>query len=201
MTWDEYYNAFYDWSESTQISRLSSLTDFGPSDEIFEIAQNFYDEKIATRLIRKALNYGVKFTTEEIVELLNWVSKDIYNELAQANSNPYTYETLDELYCLVDVKIIEKLAKKYKISDPEEDEFEIEVEPEQPKGPGFWETLFALLGSESTDNQSSKPHNGRCNGDCANCPPHYGYRYGRWYYGHDHIEGCEFGGNKGGGGL
>ena len=68
MTWDEYYNAFYDWSESTQISRLSSLTDFGPSDEIFEIAQNFYDEKIATRLIRKALNYGVKFTTEEIIQ-------------------------------------------------------------------------------------------------------------------------------------
>lgn len=36
--------------------------------------------------------------------------------------------------------------------------------------------------------------------DCANCPPYYGYRYGRWYYGHDHIEGCEFGGNKGNGG-
>lgn len=200
MTWDEYYTEFYGWAESTQISRMSTLTDFGPSDEVREIAQNFYDEKIATRLIRKALNYGVKFTTEEIVELLNWVSKDIYNELAQANSNPYTYETLDELYCLVDDNIIEKLAKKYKIRDPQENEFEIEVE-EQPKGPGFWGTLIALLGSASIDNHSSKPHNGRCNGDCANCPPHYGYRYGRWYYGHSHVRGCEFGGNKGDGGL
>lgn len=44
-----------------------------------------------------------------------------------------------------------------------------------------------------------KKHSGKCDGDCANCPPHYGYRYGRWYYGHDHIEGCEFGGNKGSG--
>ena len=44
-----------------------------------------------------------------------------------------------------------------------------------------------------------KEHNGRCNGDCANCPPHYGYRYGRWYYGRDHIHGCQFGGNRGGG--
>ena len=201
MTWDEYYNGFYDWSESTQISKLSTLTDFGSSDEVCEIAQNFYDEKIATRLIRKALNCGVKFTTEEIVELLNWVSNDIYNELAQANSDPYTYETLDELYCLVDDEIIEKLAKKYNIHDPEEDEIEIEVEPEQPKGPGFWGTLFALLGSAPIDNHSSKSHNGRCNGDCANCPPHYGYRYGRWYYGHGHIEGCEFGGNKGDGCL
>ena len=41
-----------------------------------------------------------------------------------------------------------------------------------------------------------KKHTGKCDGDCANCPPHYGYRYGRWYYGHDHIEGCVFGGNK-----
>lgn len=46
----------------------------------------------------------------------------------------------------------------------------------------------------------SKKHNGKCDGDCANCPPHYGYRYGRWYYGHSHSEGCEFGGNKNNGG-
>ena len=45
-----------------------------------------------------------------------------------------------------------------------------------------------------------KAHNGKCNRDCANCPAHYGYRYGRWYYGHNHVEGCEFGGNRGGGG-
>ena len=41
----------------------------------------------------------------------------------------------------------------------------------------------------------------RCNGDCANCPPHYGYRHGRWYYGKGHQYGCEFGGNKGDGSL
>ena len=48
--------------------------------------------------------------------------------------------------------------------------------------------------------QKKKKHTGRCDGDCANCPPHYGYRHGRWYYGHSHIEGCVFGGNKGDGG-
>ena len=37
----------------------------------------------------------------------------------------------------------------------------------------------------------------RCNGDCAHCPPHYGYRYGRWYYGHGHQHGCQRGGNGG----
>lgn len=53
---------------------------------------------------------------------------------------------------------------------------------------------------ETKSAPQKKKHNGRCDGDCANCPPHYGYRHGRWYYGHDHIEGCEFGGNKGSGG-
>ena len=37
---------------------------------------------------------------------------------------------------------------------------------------------------------------GHCTGDCENCPPHYGYRYG-----HDHQYGCEFGGNRGSGGM
>ena len=198
MTWDEYYMNFYEWAESTQISRLSSLTDFGPSDEIVEVVQNFYDEKVATRLVRKALDYGVKFTTDEIIELRSWVSEEIYPVLVQANSDPYTYEKLDELYGFVDDKIIEKLAKKNKVRSPMDEEPE---EVEQVKGPGFFGTLFAILGAVSSDSYSSKPHNGRCNGDCANCPPHYGYRYGRWYYGHDHTRGCEFGGNKGGGGL
>ena len=40
-----------------------------------------------------------------------------------------------------------------------------------------------------------------CDGDCANCPPHYGYRYGRWYYGKGHQYGCELSGNKGDGSL
>ena len=35
------------------------------------------------------------------------------------------------------------------------------------------------------------------NGDCTNCPAHYGYRYGRWYYGHGHQHGCQRGGNGG----
>ena len=46
-----------------------------------------------------------------------------------------------------------------------------------------------------------KKHDGHCDGDCANCPSHYGYRYGRWYYGKGHQYGCEFGGNKGDGSL
>ncbi len=38
MTWDEYYDKFYDWANSTQISRISQLTSFGSADELCEVA-------------------------------------------------------------------------------------------------------------------------------------------------------------------
>ena len=63
-------------------------------------------------------------------------------------------------------------------------------------------TLFAgIAGASEGIKDVQNRHNGKCNGDCAHCPPHYGYRYGRWYYGHDHTHGCEFGGNKGSGSM
>ena len=71
-----------------------------------------------------------------------------------------------------------------------------------PKRPGFFATLFGVIaGIDMASGSNQHRHNGRCNGDCAHCPPHYGYRYGRWYYGHNHVHGCEFGGNKGSGSM
>ena len=61
--------------------------------------------------------------------------------------------------------------------------------------------VFEALAAASLlfDDSGTKKHNGRCDGDCANCPPHYGYRYGRYYYGRCHQHSCQFGGNCGGG--
>ena len=53
----------------------------------------------------------------------------------------------------------------------------------------------AQLISDLTKKKNTPAH--RCNGDCDHCPPHYGYRYGRWYYGHGHQRGCQRGGNGG----
>lgn len=52
--------------------------------------------------------------------------------------------------------------------------------------------------NDSSSNSSfGRSSSHRCNGDCDNCPAHYGYRYGRWYYGHGHQHGCERCGNGG----
>ena len=77
----------------------------------------------------------------------------------------------------------------------------LEKTDEQTEQEWTWETTCSEETKKTTATKLSKPkkHSGKCDGDCANCPPHYGYRHGRWYYGHSHIEGCVFGGNKGDG--
>ena len=59
MKWEDYYDRFWDWAESTKISRISSLTDFTSSAEVVEIANEFFDEKIGSRLVKRALDQGI----------------------------------------------------------------------------------------------------------------------------------------------
>lgn len=291
MTWAEYYDKFYDWSESTQISRLSSVKDFGPASEVCEIAEAFWDEKIASRLIRKALAAGVKFSSDDVTNLEGVVTDDLFMELTQSLGNSMSWELfyehfydwkmatrrsnaiaqkqfgpaqevvdiavelldeesatklignayaagvrfsaeeilqldgsvsgsiiaklamnatdtltaedLDNLSYLMSDAEIEKVAKKHGITVEEvEEEFWAEPAPVRKRsGLGLFGAILVGLSLFGRTDKPQKWYNGRCNGDCANCPPHYGYRYGRWYFGRHHHHGCQFGGNHGGGGL
>ena len=99
MTWAEYYDKFYDWSESTQISRLSSVTNFGPADEICEIAAAFSDEKIANRLIRKAIAAGVPFSCDHVSDLEGIVADELFLELTKTLGGNMTWEAFyDHFY-------------------------------------------------------------------------------------------------------
>lgn len=122
-----------------------------------------------------------------------------------------TAEDMEYLYGEIDDEVIIEICKQRNILLPEalreEEEEDIYIddfisEPPAPKR-GFFGTLATIFtgASAGVSSAQGRRHNGRCNGDCANCPPHYGYRYGRWYYGHDHDHGCEFGGNKGSGSM
>lgn len=205
MEWDEYYKKFGEWATSTQISRLSALTSYGPSDEVAEVAQGLMDETAASRLIRRALAAGVQFTAEEICELVNCCNAAVMNALLENSLCAFTREQLEDLWGAVDDAVLEQTARRCRVKLFDDDEEEEDDEPEQAEFPppkrrrepklGFWTLLgAALLGASGNDR-----HGGRCTGDCAHCPPHFGYRYGRWYYGHGHVYGCEFGGNRGDG--
>lgn len=221
-TWDEYYEKFYDWAESTQVRNLSALTSLGSADEVAEIIIELQvNIPAANRLLKKAVEAKLEFSASDLIEFLCENDKKLAVAAVYNSVNRLTAEDMEDLYGEVDDEVIIEICSKRNLTLPEElreeedesdfmkDEFLDEVNIyiddvayEKPKKLGFFRKLFAMLGAAvSIDNSSHKRHNGRCTGDCANCPPHYGYRYGRWYYGHDHVYGCEFGGNKGSGSM
>jgi len=201
MEWADYYDRFFDWADSTQISRISSLTDFDSdcSAEVLEIAQCFIDNKVAMRLINKAIAGGVRFSVDEVMELTSMVDKPILTRLADTATEPFSKEQLEELYMLIDDDVFERVSKRSNVDIFADEDEDIPVEQAPEPKLGFFTKLGLALGVASEFSGGKKEHNGRCDGDCAHCPPHYGYRYGRWYYGHHHQHGCEFGGNKGDG--
>lgn len=167
LSWGDFYTEAYRWSEEDTLRRISKLREFGPSDEVCEAIGEMPNRKCADALWQRAVAAGGRFTIDELEEMGK-------------------------------VQVI------YRIPDADDAQERACGEPERTgpakqreKGLGFLGTLFfAMLGSWL--GRGKKKHDaGRCDGDCAHCPPHYGYRYGRWYYGHGHQHGCQRGGNGG----
>ncbi len=207
MTWEHFFERFFDLSQSTQKSYSYKLTDYGPADEVFEVLSEFAfcDKKLANRFASKALDYGVRFTPEHTLDMATLIDKSVLSRMAETAVPAFDRNQLDEIYTLIDDDAFERISREQNIdifADEELDEYEPEEEiAPQPKRHGFFSALFgAIAVNTALENSRKKRHNGRCNGDCANCPPHYGYRYGRWYYGHSHQYGCEYNGNRGDGG-
>ncbi|MDD3137805.1 MAG: hypothetical protein PHX08_02390 [Lachnospiraceae bacterium] len=232
-TWEEYYEKFYDWAESTQSRNLSQLTTLGDVDEVAEIIIELQvNVSAANRLLKRADEMKMKFKADDLIEFLNICDMKLAEEAVSNSVSRLCEADMEDLYGYISDELIVDICRQRKFqlpedmreeeeyeegADYEEDDEEIEekeseddfyedpveeyIAPQRKQRGGFLATLFAgLAGAAEGISDVSNHHNGKCNGDCANCPPHYGYRYGRWYYGHDHMHGCEFGGNKGGGG-
>lgn len=272
MQWCDFYDAFWDWSDSTRRTRISSLEDIGSGDEVVEAVLEIEDPKVKAQLIRKAIKLGAEFSSDDFMNLDGELSDELYEELGKYtgfdHNDPYFDEdnmTWDDFECCysdwneellarrigklndfgdpesvseaimcmpnskLEDALYEKAVKKGVrfteeqlenmghvehqlknaldnfLTDDQIDQFvanaeaivdDYEREKKKQKRIGFWGTVIGIL---SSINQASsrRVNSHKCNGDCANCPPHYGYRYGRWYYGHGHMHGCERGGNGG----
>lgn len=158
MDWDTYYEKFYDWATSTQISRMSSLTSFGKSSEVAEVAQEYMDERAASRLVKKAVAYGVQFTPEEIYDLSGCCDTSAMNELLRSAKCSLTQEQLEDLWGAADDEVLALVAKRNHVTlfeddaieDPSaEDDLYLE-EPVQNKPKlGFFSKLGLALGIAS----------------------------------------------------
>ncbi len=194
-TWELYYERHFDWSDADKVNRAKELESFGEQEEVYEVATSFMDSKLCTQFLMQAVEKGVRFSPENILLLVYDIEEIFIWQFVNYNNAPYTNEQLEELSSFLDEAKMKKLAKRSGVK------YMIEEPVQSSKGLGFWGFLGALGAIADASNKGEKKDTGRCDGDCANCPPHYGYRYGRWYYGHDHTEGCTRGGNRGGGGI
>ncbi len=61
MIWAGYYDKFYDWSESTQVKKLSSVGSLGRADEVTEVMIElaYNHEDVVNRIARKTIFTGV----------------------------------------------------------------------------------------------------------------------------------------------
>lgn len=192
MTWGEFYEGFYEWSYSTQKSYTYRLSDYGPAEQVWEVAEElaFQDEAFITRFLGNAFTAGVRFTPAQVLEMIGIVQ-----------------EQLEEIYLMIDDESFQRISARAAIDvfdDVSGADFPakdaISAPPRKRKG-GLFSTLAAMAFGSALVDRTKKEHPGHYNGDCTKCPPHYSYRHGRWYYGKGHQYGCEFGGNKGAGGV
>ena len=134
MTWDDYFEKINDWSVSTAVSKISSLEDMGAPDEIVDALNiiAFEDEKGTTRLLNRALQHGVKFSGENLAEIVGLCAEDSFKKALYQSADAFTAQDLEDLYGCVDDEFIIDLAKRYKISAPTDlaDEYEEELCPD-----------------------------------------------------------------------
>ena len=104
MTWDDYYERFYDLSLSTQKGYAYKLTSYGDAEEVFEVLSEFafYDKQFATRFASKAVDGGVHFSPDHVLEMALLVDKPVLSRMAETAVPAFDAEQLEEIYMLID---------------------------------------------------------------------------------------------------
>lgn len=221
MEWEEFYEAFT--SGEDILDKFVFLESYSSSDEVLEVAGALEDKNHRIALLMSAHRWGTVFELEDFVDLYYYLDDEKLRDYILINSEmEYSKDELELIEGYVSDEAIEFVAQKNGFTYFDESPFakyvdeingDIEIKQKthvvqevKSQSGGLLKGLLggaALLAGVFVGSifhgasENNKPR--VCNGDCANCPPHYGYRYGRWYYGHDHTGGCEFGGNRGSG--
>lgn len=121
-TWDEYYEKFYDWAESTRVKNLTYLESVGDGDEVVEVLIELEGNKnAATRLLRKAVEEKIVFTGDALANLFLWdFDEKLVTEAMGNSAANFTTEDIEALYSSVDEEILLEICNKWKIPVPEE---------------------------------------------------------------------------------
>ena len=170
MTWEEYYDKFYDWSESTQISRLSSVEALGPAEEVAEVMLEFAfnHEDIVNRIARKAIEQKLIFSAENIMDLTNSMDSGLQGQMALQSVSAFSEEDIRNLEGFLDDDVIVKLykARGFKVpeillDDEPQDDYDYQEVLERAKQPtGFFSKMAMAFGIGAGIHQGVKDATG-----------------------------------------
>ena len=154
MTWDEYYEKYYDWAESTRIKKLSSVEVLGAPEEVAEVMLDFAfnHEDIVNRIAKKAIEQKLVFTSDDIINLTGSIDSDLQEQLACQSVSTFSKEDLESFEGYLDDDVIVKLYKLKGIKVPDifiddDDTLEDSVgEHSGDKPSGFFSTLAMAFG-------------------------------------------------------
>ena len=121
MQWEEYYEKVGQWATSTAVNKISQLESYGAPSEIIDAINTigFDDSNGATRLLKKAINAGVKFSGEQLADLFLICDEEVVNRAIHFSADMFTSDDFENLYCVCDDDALVRLADKYELSLPE----------------------------------------------------------------------------------
>ena len=114
MTWEEYYEKIWEWQPSTMVKYMSKLSDFGPSEEVMEaiIEISFGDQKGATRMLKKAIDAGVKFNGDQLINMYGNCDESELERAVRFSADQFTDQDIEDLYGSYEDELVIEVAKK-----------------------------------------------------------------------------------------
>ncbi len=153
MTWDEYYDKYYDWAESTRIKKLSSVDVLGDTEEVSEVMLDlaFNHEDIVNRIARKAIEQKLVFTADDIINLTGNIDPFLQAQLAYQSVGSFSKEDLESFEGYLDDDVIVQLYKLKGLKMPDifindDDSEEAAGEDSGKKPSGLFSTLAMAFG-------------------------------------------------------
>lgn len=119
MTWKTFYDRFDSWSTATLRRHLAELTDYGPADQVIEVADFLND---ANSFIKSSLQHGVVFNATDLLELDGLVTQATLEAAVRhslANGIIFTHDELLEFDGLVSTATLTAMVKASHLSSEE----------------------------------------------------------------------------------
>lgn len=96
INWSEFYEKFYDWSDTIKEKRISCLKNMGSSDEIIDLVLQTENMSIREQLIQKAIQIKVIFSLSDFQSLDGNLTDDFYRQLCEYAGFDYKAPYFDE---------------------------------------------------------------------------------------------------------